>query len=118
MDVWKQFQDFIPSFDDTSLKSNSFLEQMNTTKDESDYLWYTHRLVIWLHFWQLNTYHSLLLFHFLFTLILLLNFEVTTEVIDFVNRFENNLSCSKPILSVQSAAHVAHAFVNNTYIGT
>ncbi|WVZ21205.1 hypothetical protein V8G54_008527 [Vigna mungo] len=74
VDVWKQFQDVIPSFENISLKSNSFLEQMNTTKDETDYLWYIHR-------------------------------------------FENNLSCSKPTLNVQSAAHVAHAFVNNTYIG-
>ncbi|CAJ2641457.1 unnamed protein product [Trifolium pratense] len=74
VDDWKQFQDIIPNFDDTSLRSNSLLEQMNTTKDISDYLWYTLR-------------------------------------------FENNLSCNDPVLRVQSAAHVAHAFVNNTYIG-
>jgi len=47
-----------------------------------------------------------------------INFEVKTEAIVFSNRFENNLSCSKPTLTVQSAAHVAHAFLNNTYIGT
>ncbi|GAU19557.1 hypothetical protein TSUD_303700 [Trifolium subterraneum] len=74
VDDWEQFQDIIPNFDDTSLRSNSLLEQMNTTKDISDYLWYTLR-------------------------------------------FENNLSCNDPVLRVQSAAHVAHAFVNNTYIG-
>lgn len=74
VDDWKQFQDVIPNFDDTSLRSDSLLEQMNTTKDKSDYLWYTLRL-------------------------------------------ENNLSCNDPILHVQSAAHVAYAFVNNTYIG-
>ncbi|XP_057419839.1 beta-galactosidase 6-like [Lotus japonicus] len=74
VDDWEQFQDVIPNFDDTSLKSNSLLEQMNTTKDKSDYLWYTLR-------------------------------------------FEYNLSCSEPTLNVRSAAHVAHAFVNNTYIG-
>nr|KYP61873.1 Beta-galactosidase 3 [Cajanus cajan] len=74
VDDWKQFQDVIPNFDDTSLRSNSLLEQMNTTKDKSDYLWYTLRL-------------------------------------------EHNLSCSEPTLSVQSAAHVAHAFMNNIYIG-
>ncbi|KAH1255332.1 Beta-galactosidase 3 [Glycine max] len=66
LDDWKQFQDVIPYFDNTSLRSDSLLEQMNTTKDKSDYLWYTLR---------------------------------------------------KPTLSVQSAAHVAHAFINNTYIG-
>lgn len=74
LDDWKQFQDVIPYFDNTSLRSDSLLEQMNTTKDKSDYLWYTLR-------------------------------------------FEYNLSCRKPTLSVQSAAHVAHAFINNTYIG-
>ncbi|KHN31191.1 Beta-galactosidase 6 [Glycine soja] len=73
LDDWKQFQDVIPYFDNTSLRSDSLLEQMNTTKDKSDYLWYTLR-------------------------------------------FEYNLSCRKPTLSVQSAAHVAHAFINNTYI--
>ncbi|KAI5402325.1 hypothetical protein KIW84_050077 [Lathyrus oleraceus] len=70
VDEWQQLQDVIPNFDDTSLRSNSLLEQMNTTKDTSDYLWYTLR-------------------------------------------FENNLSCSAPILVVHSAAHVAHAFVVN-----
>ncbi|XP_019417221.1 PREDICTED: beta-galactosidase 6-like isoform X3 [Lupinus angustifolius] len=71
---WEQFEDVIPNFDDTSLRSNSLLEHMNATKDKSDYLWYTVR-------------------------------------------FEYNLSCKEPTLRVQSAAHVAHAFVNDTYIG-
>ncbi|CAL0319747.1 unnamed protein product [Lupinus luteus] len=71
---WEQFEDVIPNFDDTSLRSNSLLEHMNTTKDKSDYLWYTVR-------------------------------------------FEYNLSCNEPTLRVQSAAHVAHAFVNDTYTG-
>ncbi|KAG5050111.1 hypothetical protein JHK85_011214 [Glycine max] len=43
LDDWKQFQDVIPYFDNTSLRSDSLLEQMNTTKDKSDYLWYTLR---------------------------------------------------------------------------
>ncbi|XP_027190385.1 beta-galactosidase 6 isoform X2 [Cicer arietinum] len=74
VDDWKQYQDVISKFDDTSLRSNSLLEQMNTTKDISDYLWYTLRL-------------------------------------------ENNLSCGEPTLRLHSAAHVAYAFVNDTYIG-
>ncbi|GMI86698.1 MUCILAGE-MODIFIED 2, beta-galactosidase 6 [Hibiscus trionum] len=41
VDSWKEFKEDIPSFLDTSLQSNSLLEQMNTTKDVSDYLWYT-----------------------------------------------------------------------------
>ncbi|KAG5024150.1 hypothetical protein JHK86_020064 [Glycine max] len=40
-DKWEQFQDVIPNFDQTTLISNSLLEQMNVTKDKSDYLWYT-----------------------------------------------------------------------------
>ncbi|KAI4336465.1 hypothetical protein L6164_014988 [Bauhinia variegata] len=71
---WQQFEDVIPSFDDTSLRSDSLLEHMNTTKDKSDYLWYTLR-------------------------------------------YENNLSCSQPTLDVESAAHLAHAFVNGEYVG-
>ncbi|KAJ1391511.1 Glycoside hydrolase, family 35 [Sesbania bispinosa] len=74
VDNWVQFQDVIPNYDDTSLRSNSLLEQMNTTKDISDYLWYTLR-------------------------------------------FNYNLSCNEPTLIVRSAAHVAHALVNNKYIG-
>ncbi|CAJ1937761.1 unnamed protein product [Sphenostylis stenocarpa] len=73
-DKWEQFHDVIPNFDQISLISNTLLEQMNVTKDKSDYLWYTLR-------------------------------------------FEHNLPCSEPILNVQSAAHVTHVFVDNTYLG-
>ncbi|PHT83835.1 Beta-galactosidase 16 [Capsicum annuum] len=38
---WEQFEEVIPQFDDTSLRSDILLEHMNTTKDVSDYLWYT-----------------------------------------------------------------------------
>ncbi|XP_075663025.1 beta-galactosidase 6-like [Castanea sativa] len=33
-------------------------------------------------------------------------------------RFQNNLPCTKPILHVESLAHVASAFLNNIYIGS
>ncbi|CAN4121085.1 unnamed protein product [Withania somnifera] len=38
---WEQFVEVIPQFDATSLRSDILLEHMNTTKDVSDYLWYT-----------------------------------------------------------------------------
>ncbi|XP_019233597.1 PREDICTED: beta-galactosidase 16-like [Nicotiana attenuata] len=38
---WEQFQEVIPQFDATTLRSQTLLEQTNTTKDASDYLWYT-----------------------------------------------------------------------------
>ncbi|XP_047325140.1 beta-galactosidase 16-like [Impatiens glandulifera] len=38
---WEQFKETIPIFDETSLRSNTLLDQLNTTKDASDYLWYT-----------------------------------------------------------------------------
>ncbi|KNA18058.1 hypothetical protein SOVF_073980 [Spinacia oleracea] len=38
---WEVLDEMIPNFSDTSLKADSLLEQMNVTKDESDYLWYT-----------------------------------------------------------------------------
>ncbi|XP_059656330.1 beta-galactosidase 6 isoform X2 [Cornus florida] len=74
-DGWEEFKDVIPNFSDTSLKSNSLLEHMNTTKDESDYLWYT-------------------------------------------SSFQQNSSCSEPVLHIESLGHVAHAIVNNIYFGT
>ncbi|KAM6542093.1 hypothetical protein CsatB_006540 [Cannabis sativa] len=40
---WEVFKETVPSFDTTSLRANMLLEHMNTTKDESDYLWYTFR---------------------------------------------------------------------------
>lgn len=42
-DVWQEFTEAIPNFDSTSTRSETLLEQMNTTKDSSDYLWYTFR---------------------------------------------------------------------------
>ncbi|OIT27278.1 PREDICTED: beta-galactosidase 16-like [Nicotiana attenuata] len=38
---WEQFQEVIPQLDATSMRSDILLEHMNTTKDVSDYLWYT-----------------------------------------------------------------------------
>lgn len=40
---WEEYREAIPNFDRTSLRANMLLEHMNTTKDESDYLWYTLR---------------------------------------------------------------------------
>ncbi|KAK8672803.1 hypothetical protein V6N13_111164 [Hibiscus sabdariffa] len=40
---WKEFKEGIPNLSHTSLHSYSLLEQMTTTKDTSDYLWYTFR---------------------------------------------------------------------------
>ncbi|KAL6515520.1 hypothetical protein OROHE_018554 [Orobanche hederae] len=38
---WEEYNEVVPVFDDPSLKSDLLLEQMSTTKDASDYLWYT-----------------------------------------------------------------------------
>ena len=40
---WEEYKEAIPTYDKTSLRQNILLEQMSTTKDESDYLWYTLR---------------------------------------------------------------------------
>ncbi|OMO50427.1 hypothetical protein CCACVL1_30454 [Corchorus capsularis] len=40
---WEEFAEAIPTFENTSLRANMLLEHMNTTKDASDYLWYTFR---------------------------------------------------------------------------
>ncbi|KAF2297306.1 hypothetical protein GH714_021017 [Hevea brasiliensis] len=41
--TWEEFHEAIVNFDDTSVKSETLSEQMSTTKDASDYLWYTFR---------------------------------------------------------------------------
>ena len=40
---WEEFKDVSVNFKDASLKSNELLQHTNTTKDKSDYLWYTLR---------------------------------------------------------------------------
>ncbi|XP_022720179.1 beta-galactosidase 16-like [Durio zibethinus] len=40
-EMWEEFRDIIPTLAETSLRSDKLLEHMNTTKDMSDYLWYT-----------------------------------------------------------------------------
>lgn len=42
-DKWEEHREVIPIFEDTSIRSDVLLEQMSTTKDVSDYLWYTAR---------------------------------------------------------------------------
>ncbi|XP_059453357.1 beta-galactosidase 16-like [Corylus avellana] len=39
--IWEEYKEAIPNFNETSLRANVLLEQMNTTKDTTDYLWYT-----------------------------------------------------------------------------
>ncbi|KAJ9564907.1 hypothetical protein OSB04_000873 [Centaurea solstitialis] len=41
---WEEFHEVVPQFDNTTLRSDGLLEQLNTTKDTSDYLWYTTRM--------------------------------------------------------------------------
>ncbi|KAK6257554.1 hypothetical protein QUC31_001013 [Theobroma cacao] len=43
IEKWEEFKEAIPTFEKTSLRANILLEHMNTTKDTSDYLWYTFR---------------------------------------------------------------------------
>ncbi|XP_048232566.1 beta-galactosidase 6 isoform X2 [Ricinus communis] len=75
LNTWEKYIDVIPNYSDSTIKSDTLLEHMNTTKDKSDYLWYTFS-------------------------------------------FQPNLSCTKPLLHVESLAHVAYAFVNNKYSGS
>ncbi|KAH9326722.1 hypothetical protein KI387_006900 [Taxus chinensis] len=39
--AWESFQENIASFEDSSITAVGLLEQINTTRDNSDYLWYT-----------------------------------------------------------------------------
>ncbi|XVF63364.1 hypothetical protein PTKIN_Ptkin09bG0081900 [Pterospermum kingtungense] len=40
-EMWEEFEDIIPTFPETTTRYNTLLEHTNTTKDKSDYLWYT-----------------------------------------------------------------------------
>lgn len=42
-DIWEEYGEAIPNFDETSFRTNMLVEHMSTTKDTSDYLWYTFR---------------------------------------------------------------------------
>ncbi|CBI18991.3 hypothetical protein VitviT2T_027055 [Vitis vinifera] len=42
---WSEYREGIPSFGGTPLKASMLLEHMGTTKDASDYLWYTLRFI-------------------------------------------------------------------------
>ncbi|GAB2289838.1 Beta-galactosidase 16 [Dionaea muscipula] len=55
-ELWGEFRESAPNFNQTSLKSNTLVDQISTSKDASDYLWYTfsfeHNTTdgeIWLH---------------------------------------------------------------------
>ncbi|KDP24928.1 hypothetical protein JCGZ_24426 [Jatropha curcas] len=41
VDRWEKYVEVIPNYADTIIRSNTLLEHMNITKDQSDYLWYT-----------------------------------------------------------------------------
>ncbi|GMI87297.1 beta-galactosidase 16 [Hibiscus trionum] len=41
MERWEEYNEPIPTFSNTSLRADVLLDQMSTTKDTSDYLWYT-----------------------------------------------------------------------------
>ncbi|XP_019182356.1 PREDICTED: beta-galactosidase 16-like [Ipomoea nil] len=41
---WEEFKEQVAEFDDTTIRADKLLEHMNTTKDVSDYLWYTMSL--------------------------------------------------------------------------
>lgn len=43
IEKWEEYNEPIPEFSKTSLRANILLEHMSTTKDTSDYLWYTFR---------------------------------------------------------------------------
>ncbi|XP_075648009.1 beta-galactosidase 16-like [Castanea sativa] len=43
IDKWEEHKEVIPNIHKTSLRANSFLEQISKTNGTSDYLWYTFR---------------------------------------------------------------------------
>ncbi|XP_058090936.1 beta-galactosidase 13-like [Magnolia sinica] len=46
---WKMYQDQVPNINHCSLKHPAHLEHINVSKDTSDYVWYTTRLVLQSH---------------------------------------------------------------------
>ncbi|KAH9668617.1 Beta-galactosidase 6 [Citrus sinensis] len=105
---WQQFKDLIPNFLDTPLKADTLLEHMNTTKDKSDYLWYTFSLLHMLHMLLSTTYMQASTAHG--------NHDVKKFTMDIpvdLNDGMNNIS----ILSVMVGLPDSGAFLEKRFAG-
>lgn len=78
---WDSFDENIASFEDISITSVGLLEQINITRDNTDYLWY-----------------------------------ITSVEVDGDEPFIKNGGL--PVLTVQSAGHALHVFINDDLAGS
>lgn len=78
---WESFDENIASFEDNSITSVGLLEQINITRDSTDYLWY-----------------------------------ITSVEVDGDEPFIKNGGL--PVLTVQSAGHALHVFINGDLAGS
>lgn len=120
---WKAFNEETTTTDDSSFTVAGLLEQINTTRDLSDYLWYSTEWVTY------NSAICLLLFFLLQSLIITLliclfiwfihveySFLFLGSVV--INPNEAFLRNGKyPVLTVLSAGHALHVFINGQLSG-
>jgi hypothetical protein len=110
---WQVFTEQTASTDDSSFTMTGLLEQLNTTRDLTDYLWYSTEWVInssSIFKWQLLSFISV----FWCLIVILLRFFASV-VIDPNEGFLR--SGNDPVLTVLSAGHALHVFVNGQLSG-
>lgn len=136
---WQSYFEDISSLDDSStFTTQGLLEQINVTRDASDYLWYITR-------WDWTPSHctcltnvniSVLLYYFFFLLLMSLIFSVLEDYSDtlllhacLINSILSVTSVDigssesflhggeLPTLIVQSTGHALHIFINGQLSG-
>lgn len=107
---WQSYLDETPSnADDRSFSGTGLYEQLNVTRDNSDYLWYT-------------TEYVTLLFNSFTTPLLTTFFSMTRKIliIDLIYFTCSSVTVKRseePILTVMSSGHALNVFVNGQFQG-
>jgi hypothetical protein len=124
-DQWSIFTERIGIWDKTDFVQNGFADHINTTKDSTDYLWHTTRLVYYrlFHVCLVSWFVSLVStkkgrssapFCALPVLYLTHSFNGTCSF--NVDR-SYPASGIHPVLNIDSKGHAVHVFLNNMLIG-
>ena len=105
---WKAFRERIMSMGSASLSTTGLLEQMSTTKAETDYLWYSTRYICS----PDKIFHLSISSLYIHTCI-----YIDIQFYKILCRFVYRTDFGEPILHVYSLSDVVHAFINGVYVG-
>ena len=134
-DQWSIFTERIGIWDKNDFVRNGFVDHINTTKDSTDYLWHTTRLVYsglfhvrllcmlvsWVstkhgrsQYYLRSSIISSTPFYALPVLYLTHSFN---GICSFIVDRSYTASGNHPVLNIDSKGHAVHAFLNNILIG-